>query len=109
MKLGLGTGLSYAPLTLSRVSPACTTPPAVSGTAQVGQTLTTTDGAWTNAPSFAYLWVHGDGTAAAATATNVTYVPAAGDIGFTMTCTVTATNASGSASSTSAATAAVVA
>lgn len=76
--------------------PVNTVAPAVTGTAQVGQTLTTTNGTWTNTPtSYSYLWKHGDGSAAAATATNSTYVPVAGDIGFGMQCFVTASNAGG--------------
>jgi len=76
--------------------------PAVTGTAQVGQTLTTTNGTWTNSPtSYAYLWKHGDDSAAAATATNSTYIPAAGDVGFGMKCVVTATNIGGNGAATS--------
>jgi prepilin-type N-terminal cleavage/methylation domain-containing protein len=43
----------------SAASPILTTAPAVSGTAQVGQTLSTTNGSWTNASSFAYQWQRG--------------------------------------------------
>lgn len=78
--------------------PANTVAPSVTGTAQVGETLTTTNGTWDNTPtSYTYLWKHDDDSAAAATATNSTYVCAAGDIGFGMKCEVTASNAGGSA------------
>lgn len=82
--------------------PVNTVAPAVTGTAQVGQTLTTTNGTWTNTPtSYSYLWKHGDDSATAGAATNSTYVPVAGDIGYTMKCVVTATNADGSAAASS--------
>ncbi len=81
--------------------PANTVAPAVTGTAQVGQTLTTTDGTWTGSPTFTYLWKHGDNSAAGGTATNNTYVPVVGDIGFGMKCVVTGTNSDGNAAATS--------
>ena len=48
------------------VAPANAAPPAISGTATVGQTLSCSQGSWTNEPtSFAYRW-NRDGTAIAA-------------------------------------------
>src|SRR5574342_605687 len=42
-------------LTMANYTPANTVPPAVTGTAVVGQTLSTTNGTWTNSPStFSY-------------------------------------------------------
>lgn len=81
--------------------------PSVSGTAQVGQTLTTTNGTWTNSPTgFSYQWKRG----AVLVGTNIsTYVVAVADLGATITCSVTASNASGSSvPATSAATATVI-
>lgn len=83
--------------------------PAITGTAQVGETLTCSEGTWTDGGgtnTYAYQWKRG--------VTNVgtdqnTYVPVVGDIGATITCTVTATNDGGSLAVTSAATAAVIA
>lgn len=81
--------------------------PTISGTAQVGQTLTSTNGTWTNSPtSFSYQWKSG-GTNVGTSIT--TYVPVSGDIGKTITCTVIASNATGASSpATSIATATVI-
>ena len=88
--------------------PRNTVAPAVTGTAQVGQTLTTTSGTWAgNTPTFSYQWKR-DGTVNVGTDQN-TYVPIVGDIGFAISCVVTATNSTGSDSATSNSTAAVIA
>ncbi|RVI58530.1 hypothetical protein CN189_26150 [Sinorhizobium meliloti] len=81
--------------------------PAISGTAQVGQTLTSTTGTWSGSPTFARQWKAGGVAISGATA--ATYVPVVGDVGKVITVTVTATNDSGSVSATSAPTAAVIA
>lgn len=70
--------------------------PVVSGTGTVGQTLTTTNGAWVNASTYGYQWVR-DGVAIAG-ATASTYVLVAADSTHSVSCRVTATNAGGSAS-----------
>lgn len=82
--------------------------PAISGTAQVGQTLTASTGTWTpSGLTYAYQWKSGGtdvGTDAA------TYVPVAGDVGKTITVTVTASKTGlSSVSETSNPTAAVTA
>ncbi len=71
-----------------------TVAPAITGTAQVGQTLTTTNGTWTNSTGATYLrqWKRGS-TNVGAGAT--TYVPVVGDIGSAITCEVSATMANG--------------
>lgn len=70
--------------------------PVVSGTINVGDVLSVTNGTWQWTPtSYSYLWRHSDGSAAAGTATNSTYTLAAGDAGYGMLCLVTATNATG--------------
>lgn len=91
------------------VAPANTAVPTITGTAQVGETLTATNGTWSGspAPTYARQW-KADGTNISG-ATATTYVPTEDDVGKTITVTVTATNAAGSASATSAATAAVIA
>ncbi|WP_406871616.1 hypothetical protein WHT83_14950 [Aminobacter sp. P9b] len=91
------------------VAPANTVAPSITGTAQVGQTLTAANGTWTGreAPSLVRAW-KANGVAIPG-ATAATYVPVVGDVGKTITVTVTATNWKGSASATSAATAAVIA
>jgi hypothetical protein len=81
--------------------------PTISGTAQQGQTLTTSNGGWSGSPtSFAYAWslcdASGGSCAAIAGATSATYKPTATDAGHTVTVTVTATNADGSGRATSA-------
>jgi len=90
-------------------APANTTPPAITGTAQVGEDLTVTPGTWTGvaAPDLTYQW-EADGTAIDG-ATGTTYTPVAGDVGAVITVTETARNWKGSASETSAATSAVIA
>lgn len=90
-------------------APANTVAPTITGTAQVGETLTAVPGTWTGreAPSFSYQWnVDGDPVSGA---TGITYEPVEADEGEVVTVTVTGTNWSGSASETSAATDAVVA
>jgi len=94
------------------VAPVNTAPPAVSGTPAVGQTLTASDGTWSNAPtSFAYQWLRcnggGNSCANVANASQKTYTLVAADAGQTMRVRVTATNADGSASAQSAQTSAV--
>lgn len=81
--------------------------PAISGIAQVGQTMTAWEGGWSGAPSFAYQWKKGGVNIAGAT--NRTYVPIVGDIGGAITCAVTGSNSAGSATATSVATANVIA
>jgi hypothetical protein len=95
-------------------APANTSPPTISGSAQQGQTLTASTGAWSNSPtSYAYQWQrcdsNGSACASIAAATGQTYALDAADAGSTLRAVVTATNAYGSASATSAATAAVAA
>lgn len=65
-----------------------TVAPAITGTAQVGQTLTVTNGTWTGpARTFTRQWKSGGenvGTGA------TTYVPVASDVGKAITCVVVA-------------------
>ena len=86
--------------------------PTVSGTAQVGQTLSGTVGSWSGAGSFAQQWQRCTGASCTPItgATNLAYVPVAADLGFTLGLQVTATNTAGpSLPASSAQTAAVVA
>lgn len=89
--------------------PVNTTLPAVTGTAQVGQVLTTTNGSWSNSPtSYTRQW-KADG-ANIAGATGLTYTPVVGDVGKVISCTVVAVNEGGnSAPANSNNTAAVIA
>ena len=101
-------------LAATAAAPVNTSLPTISGTAQVGQTLTAGNGTWSNAPtSFAYQWVRcnggGNSCASVANGTQQTYTLVGADAGRTMRVRVTATNADGSSSAQSAQTAMVAA
>jgi len=90
------------------LAPVNTVAPAVTGTATQGQTLTVSNGTWSNTPtSYTYQWQHT--TTNISGATSSTYVLDATYVGETIRCVVTATNVTGSASATSNATSAVAA
>lgn len=89
--------------------PANTVAPAITGTAQVGATLTSTTGTWTGRETPALKRQWNAGGVAIPGATAATYVPKVGDIGKAVTVTVTGINLIGKASATSSATAAVIA
>jgi len=95
-KPGAGTAASTA------TKPTNTTPPTITGTAQVGQKVTTTKGTWTGKPtSFHYAWSRCDADGACLTiagATGKTYTVSGADVGHTLRSTVTASNSAGSAS-----------
>ena len=82
-------------------APVNTAPPTISGTTQVGQTLTAANGTWTNSPTtFAYQWLRcnagGNACASVANGTQKTYTLVGADAGRTVRVRVTATNADGS-------------
>src|SRR4051812_6847874 len=86
--------------------PANTAAPSVSGTPQVGQTLTAAEGSWANAPaSYGYQWLRcdaaGDNCGAIGGATAKTYVPTTADRGQTLRVRVNATNPRGTGTATS--------
>ena len=92
--------------TAAAAPPVNTAPPTISGTPQVGQTLTAGNGTWTNSPtSFAYQWLrcnpNGRSCDSVANGTQRTYKLVDADAGHTMRVRVTATNADGSASAES--------
>src|SRR5438034_7123285 len=100
--------------TAAAAPPANTAPPSISGTPTVGQTLTASDGTWSNTPtSFAYQWLRcnggGNNCVNVANGTQKTSTLVGADAGHTMRVRVTATNAVGSSSAQSAQTAAVAA
>lgn len=77
--------------------PANTVAPAVTGTPDVGQTLSCSTGTWTNSPdSYAYQWKADGGDISGAT--NNTYQLTALEAETTVKCTVTATNVGGTSS-----------
>ena len=94
------------------LGPKNTVAPTISGTPQVGQTLTATPGTWTGSPStFTYRWQRCDPTGANCAdlpaATGQTYVLTDPDVGSTIRVVVSAQNALGTATATSAPTAVV--
>jgi len=103
-----GTGFAQSSTAAqANYAPTNTTQPAITGTAQTGQTLTASQGSWTSdsAATYTYQWMtcdaQGNNCANIANATNQTYVVQTGDVGKTIRVTVTAKNASGSTPSTS--------
>ena len=95
-----------APVTAPSV-PVNISPPAITGTPQVGLTLTGVHGSWTNSPtSYANQWYRAGVPISGATA--LTYSPQTADVGLTLTFREIAINAAGSsAEAMSAATAPV--
>jgi hypothetical protein len=88
------------------VAPVNTSPPTITGTSQVGQSLTASDGTWSNNPTaFAYQWLRcnrgGNACASVANGTQKTYTLVDADAGQTIRVRVTATNADGSNSAQS--------
>jgi hypothetical protein len=111
--VGSATAVSaQTALVVPSAPPSNTEPPAVTGLAQQGETLTGSTGTWSGNPtSYAYQWQRCD--AAAASCVNVTnaigqtYVVGPGDAGFRLRVSVTATNAAGSTAAVSLPTGAV--
>ncbi len=97
--------------TVEPPAPADTAAPAVSGTAQQGQTLTASTGSWSNSPSsYAYQWQDCSSSSSCSNvsgATSSSYVLQSSDVGKTIDVVVTATNAGGSTVATSAQTSTV--
>jgi hypothetical protein len=87
-------------------APTNSTPPTISGTASVGQTLTADVGAWAGNPNFSFAWRRCDASGATCSgnpiATSQTYALTTADAGSRIKVTVTATNASGWAAAESA-------
>ena len=88
-------------------APVNTVAPAVSGTATRGQTLSSTTGTWTGAPTptFTYQWQRAGSNISGETSSTYTLVTA--DVGNAIRCVVTATNVVAAVSANSNATAAV--
>ena len=88
-------------------APVNTAAPTLSGAAQEGQTITASNGGWSNAPtSYTYAWskcdASGGSCSAISGATTAAYVATTTDVGGTLRVTVTAKNADGSTQGTSA-------
>jgi hypothetical protein len=103
------------PAPLPPVAPSNTASPVVSGTPEVGQTLSASTGTWTGAPTaYAYQWqdcnTAGESCAnIGAAGTSSSYKLVADDVGHTLRAVVTATNDGGSTPASSTATVTVVA
>ena len=81
--------------------------PVIGGTAQQGNTLSVTNGTWSNSPTaFGYAWEDcngsGNNCSPIAGATSSSYTLAASDVGSTIVAVVTASNSGGSTPATSA-------
>jgi hypothetical protein len=87
------------------ISPPTVTAPSISGTPQVGQTLTAVSGAITNSGVASWAWFRCDGSGnvcgSSPVGTGGTYVPVAADKGSTLKLTETVTNTGGSNSASS--------
>jgi len=82
--------------------PVNTAAPQIQGTPTQGQTVTCTQGTWTNSPTgFSFVWQRNGSPIAGATSSS--YIIQAADVGQNLTCVVTASNAAGSGQATSAA------
>jgi hypothetical protein len=95
-----------------QLTPVNVTPPAIAGTADIGQMLTVTPGTWSNPDvKLTYQWQRCDDTGANCApvtgATSTTYTVAATDAGSTFSVVETATDRFGKPTATSAATAPV--
>ncbi len=105
--IGSVFGVAHNGQAASAVLPSATAPPVISGTYQVGSTLTTTNGTWTGtAPiTFTYQWQRCDETGAFCSAITgaiaSTYTLKQPDAGNTLRVTVQALNIDGPAVSTS--------
>jgi hypothetical protein len=112
----LGTLLALGSVP-SGTAPANSSLPAISGTAQAGQTLNASPGSWNGSTpiSYAYQWRRcgatgtGTGCADIVGATGQSYSVASADVGGTLRVAVTASNGYGSSAATSGASAAVLA
>jgi hypothetical protein len=106
--LGAASGVA-APNTAAQAqyAPHNTAAPTISGTAKDGQTLTTSNGAWSSSTSlsYTYLWQRCDTSGAHCSningASSNQYKLASGDVGHTMRAVVTAHNHDGGTSATS--------
>jgi hypothetical protein len=80
-------------------APSNTTPPAVTGTAKVGQTLTVSNGTWTGSPTnYSYRWQRCTSTTSCTNITDAnasTYVVKNADVGRKLRAVVSATNTDG--------------
>lgn len=105
MAFGIGIGISPLLTDLSSgkggIPPSNLISPVLSGTAQEGQTLTCSNGAWVGESPITYTYQWKRNGSNIGSATNSTYTLVTADVGQSIKCTVTATNAVGSANADS--------
>jgi hypothetical protein len=88
------------PIAVLALMPTNNTLPVITGNIVVGQTLSTTNGSWTNSPtSYTYQWKRNN--VSIVNATTNSYSLVVSDVSKTMTCVVTASNTSGNVLATS--------
>lgn len=101
----IGYGYSYFVSTIldteSGTAPVNTVAPAITGTAQEGQTVSCSTGTWTGTPTITYAYQWKRNGSNIGSATNSTYTLVTADVGQSIKCTVTATNFVGSANADS--------
>ena len=108
---GTGSSTTGPTAVVAAVAPVATSPPAVTGTAVAGATLTMSRGGWsaTTDTAYSYSWqrceADGTGCAGIAGAIATTYKLVAADVDKTLKAVVTATNPDGAVPSSSAPTA----
>jgi hypothetical protein len=114
LTLFAGSGLAVSDTAAqANYAPQNTAAPTISGTPEVGQTLTASNGTFTSdtTPTYTYQWqgcdAQGNNCTSITGATSQTYAVQSADVGKTLRVVVTATNASGASSATSAQTAVV--
>jgi hypothetical protein len=108
-----GSGFAQGSAAQANYAPTAQAPPAISGSAQVGQTLTASQGGWSyqSKPSWTYQWVRcdsaGNNCGNIGGANGTTYKVGQDDVGHTLRVVVTAHNSEGTTAATSAQTSAV--
>ena len=108
-KSGSATATTESTAVVVPLAPNITAPPTIVGTATAGDTLTVSNGKWSNGPtSYTYSWRDCNGTGSGCTAitgaTSSAYVLQASDVSHTLVAVVVAGNAGGSTSAVSSAT-----
>ncbi len=113
-KVGTGTAASSPTAVVAEPqAPANSSPPVITGTPQVGQTLTVSTGNWSGPGqiTFTFQWFrcdqNGGSCAAIPTATSKTYTTTSADVGHSLRARVTAKNDNGSTAATTVPTAVI--